>query len=176
MSLNKIILKVLKEETEEPQVSSAEKAKRIADKLGIEKAFEMFGGSKRYIDIVYGGDVKEFYKHETIKPYNIKEGNEVNMYFDDTIVQYLNLEDFRQNEKVLGKFKFGNKKGTQYSFDARLRKVNYSNGNVVWKVVGMSGSHGFGYSGISKRETLGKTYRKQIYQQIVDKYNLEDYE
>ena len=40
----------------------------------------------------------------------------------------------------------------------------------------MSGSSGFGYSAITKRETLGKTYRSQIYQQIVDKYNLEDYE
>ena len=167
-----IILKVLKEETEEPQISSSEKAKRIADKFGVEKAFEMFGGPKRYIDIVYGGDIKEFYKNETIRPYYIKEGNEVNMYFDDTLVQYLNLEDFGKDEKKLGKFKFGKKNGTQYSFDARLQKINYSKG----KVVGMSGSSGFGYSAITKRETLGKTYRSQIYQQIVDKYNLEDYE
>lgn len=175
MSLNKIILKVLKEETEEPQVSSAEKAKRIADKLGIENAFEMFGGSKRYIDIVYGGDVKEFFKNENIKPYYIREGNEVNMYFDDNLVQHLNLEDFGEDEKKLGKFKFGSKNGTQYSFDARLRKVNHITGKVVWKVVGMSGSSGFGYTFISKRETLAKTYRMQIFQQIVDKYNLEDY-
>ncbi len=170
-----IILKVLKEQTEKPQISSAEKAKRIADELGIETAFEMFGGSKRYIDIVYGGDIKEFYRHETIRPYNIKEGNEVNMFFDDTLVKYLNLEDFGKDEKKLGKFKFGKKNDIQYSFDARLRKINYSNGNVAWKVVGMSGSSGFGYTFISKRETLGKTYRRQIFQQIVDKYNLEDY-
>jgi len=170
-----IILKVLKEQTEEPQISSAEKAKRIADKLGIENAFEMFGGPKRYIDIVYGGDIKEFYKNENIEPYRIKEGDVVNMYFDDTLVQYLNLEDFGKDEKKLGKFKFGRKNDFQYSFDARLRKVNYANGKVVWKVVGMSGSHGFGYSGISKRETLAKTYRMQIFQQIIDKYNLNDY-
>lgn len=170
-----IILKVLREQTEEPQISSAEKAKRIADKLGIEKAFEMFGGPKRYIDIVYDGDIKEFYRNETIKPYYIKsEDNPPNMYFDNTLVQYLNLEDFGKDEKKLGKFKFG-KNITQYSFDARLRKINYANGKIVWKVVGMSGSSGFGYSFINKRETIGKTYRLQIFKQIVDKYNLEDY-
>ena len=172
-----IILKVLKEQTEEPQISSAEKAKRIADKLGIEKAFEMFGGPKRYIDIVYDGDVKEFYRHETIKPHYIKsQDNPPNMYFDDALVQHLNLEDFGKDEKKLGKFKFGKKNDTQYSFDARLLKIKLLNGNAVWKVVGMSGSSGFGYSFITKRETLGKTYRLQIYKQIVDKYNLEDYE
>ena len=82
---------------------------------------------------------------------------------------------FNEDEKKLGKFKFGRKNDTQYSFDARLRKVNHVTGKVVWKVVGMSGSSGFGYSFIPKRETLAKTYRMQIFQQIVDKYNLNDY-
>jgi hypothetical protein len=97
------------------------------------------------------------------------------MYFDDTLVQHLNLEDFGEYEKKLGKFKFGRKNDIQYSFDARLRKVNHITGKVVWKVVGMSGSSGFGYLFISKRETLAKTYRMQIFQQIIDKYNLNDY-
>jgi hypothetical protein len=46
---------------------------------------------------------------------------------------------------------------------------------VYWKVVGTSGSHGFGYAFITKRETLGVRYRQQIFKQILDKYDLKKY-
>ena len=170
--LEESIKRVLKEESDN---SLSDKLKTLSDKIGLSNAAKTVGGLNNYIQIVYDGDIKEFFKNENIKPYYIREGNEVNMYFDDNLVQHLNLEDFGEDEKKLGKFKFGMKNNTQYSFDARLRKVNHVTGKVVWRVVGMSGSHGFGYSGITKRETLGKTYRMQIFKQIVDKYNLEDY-
>lgn len=167
-----LIKKILKEETEEP---SDNDLKGLYKEIGWHQIERMFGSVSNYIKMVYGGNLKEFYKNENVRPYYIREGNEVNMYFDDNLVQHLNLEDFNEDEKKLGKFKFGRKNDIQYSFDARLRKVNHITGKVVWRVVGMSGSHGFGYSGITKRETLGKTYRMQIFKQIVDKYNLEDY-
>ena len=168
-----LIKKILKEETEEP---SDNDLKGLYNEIGWHQIERMFGSVSNYIETVYGGNLKEFYKNENIRPYYIKyEDNPPNMYFDDSLVEHLNLEDFGKDEKKLGKFKFG-KNITQYSFDARLRKVNYANGKVVWKVVGMSGSSGFGYSFINKRETLGKTYRGQIFRQIIDKYNLKDYD
>jgi len=170
--LEESIKRVLKEELDN---SLSDKLKTLSDKIGLGNAAKTVGGLNNYIQIVYDGDIKKFFKNENIKPYYIREGNEVNMYFDDNLVQHLNLEDFGKDEKKLGKFKFGMKNGTQYSFDARLRKVNHVTGKVAWRVVGMSGSSGFGYSFITKRETLGKTYRTQIFKQIVDKYNLEDY-
>ena len=168
-----LIKKILKEETEEP---SDNDLKGLYKEIGWHQIERMFGSVSNYIKMVYGGNLKEFYKNENVKPYYIREGNEVNMYFDDNLVQHLNLEDFGEYEKKLGKFKFGRKNDTQYSFDARLRKVNHITGKVVWRVVGMSGSSGFGYLFISKRETLAKTYRMQIFQQIIDKYNLKDYD
>jgi len=168
-----LIKKILKEETEEPLDNDL---KGLYNEIGWHQIERMFGSVSNYIKMVYDRNLKEFYKNENVRPYYIREGNEVNMYFDDNLVQHLNLEDFGKDEKKLGKFKFGRKNDTQYSFDARLRKVNHVDGKVVWRVVGMSGSSGFGYSFISKRETLGKTYRNQIYQQIVDKYNLKDYD
>ena len=169
-----LIKKILKEETEEP---SDNDLKGLYNEIGWYQIERMFGSVSNYIETVYGGNLKEFYKNESVRPYYIKSGdNPPNMYFDDSLVEHLNLEDFGKDEKKLGKFKFGKKNGNQYSLDARLRKINYSNGSVAWKVVGISGSSGFGYSFITKRDTLGKTYRNQIYQQIVDKYNLEDYD
>ena len=155
-----LIKKILKEETKEP---SDNDLKGLYNEIGWYQIVRMFGSVSNYIKMVYGGNLKEFYKNENVRPYYIREGNEVNMYFDDNLVQHLNLEDFNEDEKKLGKFKFGKKNDTQYSIDARLRKVNHLTGKVVWRVV-MSGSSG------------AKTYRNQIYQQIIDKYNLKDYD
>jgi hypothetical protein len=48
-------------------------------------------------------------------------------------------------------------------------------GQKIWRVVGQSGDYGFGYSFITKRNTLGKRARTQIYNQIIDKYDLQEY-
>ena len=126
-----LIKKILKEETEEP---SDNDLKGLYNEIGWYQIERMFGSVSNYIKMVYGGNLKEFYKNENVRPYYIREGNEVNMYFDDNLVQHLNLEDFGEYEKKLGKFKFGRKNDIQYSFDARLRKVNHITGKVVWKV------------------------------------------
>jgi len=97
------------------------------------------------------------------------------MYMDDVLVQHLNLKDYSENEKELGDFRFGKKNSQSYKFTARLRKVKYGNGDTAWRVIGMSGTSGFGYWFINKRDELAKTYRKQIFQQVIDKYNLDGY-
>ena len=51
--------------------------------------------------------------------------------------------------------------------------LSYTDG--VLKVVGTSGSYGFGVGFLTKKETLGIRYRTQIYNQILDKYDLRKY-
>jgi hypothetical protein len=60
-------------------------------------------------------------------------------------------------------------KFTGYLMPTVINEQNY------WKVVGIGGSYGFGYGFISKKETLGKRNRQQIFKQIIDKYNLQQY-
>jgi hypothetical protein len=46
---------------------------------------------------------------------------------------------------------------------------------TYYKVLGASGDSGFGYSFITKKNTLGVRYRQQIFKQIIDKYDLSKY-
>jgi hypothetical protein len=39
----------------------------------------------------------------------------------------------------------------------------------------MSGDSGFGYGFLSQRNTLGKRYRQQIFEQIIDKIKLGEF-
>jgi hypothetical protein len=50
-----------------------------------------------------------------------------------------------------------------------------NSGQKIWRVVGQSGDYGFGYSFITKKNTLGKRARRQIFQQVIDKYGLNSY-
>jgi hypothetical protein len=162
---------VLREEV----TDKGEKLRDLSKKVGLASAIEFVGGINNYIKFAYNGDIKECFKNEDIEPYSFKVGDNVNMYLDDTLVQHLNLKDFSDDEKELGEFRFGKKDNMRYKFTARLRKIKYTNGKISWRVVGMSGSQGFGYSFMNKRDELAKTYRKQIFQQIIDKYNLDSY-
>jgi len=170
MSIRQTIKKVLKEQSQ-----IKDELIRLRDKVGLEDTIKYVGNVNTYIKLVYNNDIKEFFKNENIEPYFIKEADDVNMLFSDILVNYLNLKDSRGDEKELGDFSYGNKNGILYKITVRLRKVTYLNGKIGWKVVGMSGSHGFGYSFINVRDRLGKRYKKQIFQQIIDRYNLKDY-
>lgn len=171
MSLKETIKRILLEEVTPKQ----EMLRKMAKDNGLETAFKIVGGAENYIKFAYDGDIKEYYKNENVRPYYIREGDEINMYFDNALVEHLNLEDLRDGVKKLGEFTFGKANGIKFKFDARLMRMDNTGRIVGWRVVGLSGSYGFGYFGISKKETLGKTFRKQIFQQIIDKYNLEDY-
>jgi hypothetical protein len=171
MNLQEHIRRVLKEEV----TDRGEKFRDLSKKVGLRSAIKFAGDVNNFIKIAYNGDIKEYFKHEKVEPYSIKVGDNVNMYLNDLLVQHLNLKDFDSEEKELGDFRFGKKNSQSYKFTARLRKVKYVNGDVSWKVVGMCGSQGFGYSFMNKRDELAKTYRKQIFQQIIDKYNLDSY-
>ena len=160
---------------EEVNSKAGEKLLQIRDELGLDKAMKAVGGLDNFVRIVYGGDIKNFFEDNDIKPYYITA--EPNLNIADIIVQSLDLPDApfsSGREKELGKFSWVSG-GMRYSFTAYLRRVNFDSGKIEWRVVGQSGDSGFGYSFISKKNTLGKRARMQIFQQIIDKYNLDSY-
>lgn len=160
---------------EEPTNSGKENLLKLKEKIGFDKALKAVGGLENFIRIVYGGDIKKFFEDNDIKPYYITA--EPNLYIDDIIVQSLDLPDAAfggGREKELGKFSWVSG-GIRYSFTAYLRRTIFSSGKIEWRVVGQSGDSGFGYSFITQRNTLRKRARMQIFQQIIDKYNLQKY-
>jgi hypothetical protein len=103
----------------------------------------------------------------------------MNLYLHAALVNELGLENLNSyanfsNLKTLGKFRYGSKNDIQYAFTANLERARLHD-QQYYKVVGSSGDSGFGYSYITKRNTLGKRYRQQIFKQIIDKYDLEPY-
>ena len=165
-----IIKKILKEETLK---------QTLLDKIkddGFENTAVLVGGPKNLINIAYGDDLKTFYsENNDYVPYRISNDGMV-MYIDELLVQYLELKDSGKKEKILGDFVYGPKGRVNYRFNAKVYgPFNSNNGQNLYKVVGTSGDSGFGYSFISQRNTLGKRARAQIFQQIIDKYDLDSY-
>lgn len=167
--MKQLIRKILKEETFKDEVK-----KRLADD-GVAETATLFGGVENLVNVLYDGDIKQFYKENDYTPFKISNDGMV-MYIDDLLVHSLNLADYSKKEKVLGNFVFGSKNSLRYQLTARLYTgITSRNGQQFFKVVGVSGDSGFGYGFITKRNTLGKRVRTQIFQQIIDKYDLNSY-
>jgi hypothetical protein len=101
----------------------------------------------------------------------------MNLYLHKALVDELGIKEsksWHSDEKELGKFIFGSKNGHEFSFNARLRPHRLHD-QTYYKVLGTSGDSGFGYSFITKKNTLGVRYRQQIFKQIIDKYDLSKY-
>lgn len=159
--------------------SSQEKIRGLIKSAGLKNASEIVGGIERLVKLGYDNDIKEYAKDNDIKLVEISDNNPPNMFIDDLIIEKLNLSDFSKSEKELGKFRYGPYgKGEDYLFNARVRKVKKIVNGIeqnLWHVVGTSGSYGFGYSYLSKVDTMGKKVRLQIFKQIIDKYNLSEF-
>jgi hypothetical protein len=168
MNLQEQIRKVLEEE------KVKDKLQQLVNNQELEMAIKLIGGPENLVKILYDGDLKKYYQENDIQPYYIS--SEPNLFIDDILVHVLDLPETNGSrpEKQLGDFRWTSQ-GMNYKFTARLYPVNYASGKKVWRVVGSSGDHGFGYSFISKRNTLGKRARIQIFKQIIDKYNLDSY-
>ena len=172
MNLNESIRRILREETE----LKTEKLKTLVQQIGVEYASKMVGGIINLVNILYDGDFKNFYRENNYVPYRFDSTGE-NMYIDEMLIQTFNLEDDSFNkDKKLGDFRWTSG-GINFKFTAYASKPfkSRNQGQELRKVVGRSGDSGFGYSFILKRNTLGKRARKQIFQQIIDKYNLNSY-
>ena len=155
-----------------------EKLSDIANKYGVKNAIKTVGGVERYIKIMYDGDLKSFYKKSKLVPYKMSKDG-MSLYIDDLIVQLHGFEDRRfstiRGSKKLGDFRYGSKDYLSYRFTAEIYPMKMENGQKMWRVVGTSGDSGFGYGFITKRNTLGIRHRTQIYNQIIDRFNLNDY-
>jgi len=167
-----LIRRILREETE----SKKDGIKSLIKKSGLETAARVMGGVENLIKILYDGDLIKF-SEDTTTPLAYMSLDRMNLYLHKALVDELGLKDIKwagRNEKELGKFGYGPKVGHRYLFTATLYPTTLHNQNY-YKVVGTSGDSGFGYSFINKRNTLGKRYREQIFNQIVDKYKLQEY-
>ena len=153
--------------------------KQFIEDNGLLDTIQYIGGADNLVKILYDGDVMEFYKDNGIKPVKFSDDG-MNMYIDDIIIEQLDLpisSYSRRTEKKLGNFKWVTG-GGDYNISVAVHPVtvsHYGYQQPLWKVVGRSGDYGFGYSFITKKHELGKTARKRIFQQIIDKYNLQQY-
>lgn len=149
----------------------------LANVSGAKTAFNAVGGVENYIKILYGGDIDKFLGDNKDLVRITSDG--MNMYFNPFLVEILPLDKSRlfgnKDVKNLGDFSFGPKNGIRYRFRADLYPVTQNGEITSYRVAGMSGDSGFGYSFISKRNTLSKRNRQQIFKQILDKYGLEKY-
>jgi hypothetical protein len=161
--------------TEDQRDSMREDLRDLTNDVGLVTALKAVGGVNNYIKILYDGDITQYFRETGFPP--IRISSEPNLYIDDLIVQKLNLPSIRfigKDMKDLGEFTWNS--GGTYKFHAQLiPMVALHSGQKTWRVVGQSGDYGFGYYFITKRNTLGKRARRQIFQQIIDKYNLNSY-
>ena len=169
-----LIKRILREEIE----TKKEAIKSMIKKSGLETAARVMGGIENLIKILYDGDLIKF-SEDTITPLAYMSTDGMNLYLHAALVNELGLENLNSytsfsNPKTLGKFRYGSKNDFQYAFTANLERARLHD-QQYYRVVGSSGDSGFGYGYITKRNTLGKRYRQQIFKQIIDKYGLEPY-
>ena len=170
--MRELIRKILNESKIKDQL------KQSIEDNGLSDTIQYVGGVDNLLKLLYDSDIIKFYEETGFTPVKITE-NGMNMYIDDLIIQSLglpiNTRIRNQEEVLLGDFTWGSR-GTNYKFTARARLfVSQNNGQKLWRVIGTSGDYGFGYSFINKRNTIGKRGRTQIFKQIIDKYNLQQY-
>lgn len=167
------IRKVLREELTNKQQMLVD----LTKSSGFKTASNAVGGIDNYINILYGGDFKKFIEDNNIQV--VKFSNDgMNMYIHPLLADLLGAKDKKflgADYLDLGKFGYGPQGGIRYSFNAELMPMKQDGEVVNYRVVGTSGDSGFGYSFITKRNTLGKRNRQQIFKQIIDKYGLEQY-
>ena len=172
VNMKDLIRKILREQTE----SKKDAIKSMIKKSGLETAAKVMGGVDSLIKILYDGDMIKF-SEETNTPLAYMSLDKMNLYLHEALVNELALKDTQwgsRNEKELGKFAYGSKNGLKYAFSATLTPSRLHD-QKYYRVVGTSGDSGFGYSFINKRNILGKRYRQQIFNQIIDKYKLQEY-
>lgn len=172
MSQKETIRRILREETN----FKKDVVLSMIKNSGLTATAKIIGGIENVVNLVYDGDLIKF-SEDTTTPIVYMSTDGMNLYLHEGLVNQLGFENDNSSsgEKPLGKFVYGSKNGYQYAFTAKLSPTILHDQLLYYKVVGRSGDSGFGYSFINKRNTLGKRYREQIFNQIVDKYKLQEY-
>jgi hypothetical protein len=153
--------------------SVSEKLVELINSRGVGETIKLVGGIKTLLKVAFNDDLKEFYKSTGFVPYKFDSSGE-NMYIDEMLIQSLNLEDVYSGKK-LGNFRWTSG-GINYTVITIVSKPFKSHsGQELRRVIGRSGDSGFGDSYISKKNTIGKRGRTQIFKQIIEKYNLDSF-
>lgn len=147
--------------------------------MDVHSAQKYVGGYKNYIDIMFDGDIDKYFEELGQEKYYISNDG-MSMYINDVFVDVLGLRPTGwKNGRYLGSFTWKSA-GMNYRVDIDLIPVEgvYFNpgerqkNNKWWKVIGKSGDSGWGYSFISKKNTIGKRGRQQIFKQIIERFGL----
>jgi hypothetical protein len=150
---------------------------KFAEENGWPSLLNYVGGFDNLVNVLFDGDVMTYYDKTGFTPVKITDDG-MNMYIDDLIMSSLNLPIVtrgRYEEVFLGDFTWTSS-GSDYKFSANGRSfISQVNGQKLWRVVGSSGDYGFGYAFITKRNSIGKRGRMQIFKQIISKYDLQKY-
>jgi hypothetical protein len=180
MNLQEQIIRTLREETdqvEDKKSNLKNKLKSIANEFGLSYAIKIVGGIKNYVKTVYDDDLINFFKESGIEPYKIVDRfyfggiSLPDMYINEYLVNSLNIDI-----NNVGKFKWGSKKDNfpYIAFcELSVPELKTEYGLNYYRVAGRGSGRKFGYD--TQEYAIPKTYRKQIFKQIVDKYNLDSY-
>jgi hypothetical protein len=169
--MRELIRHILKENAFKDDVKQSIKDNGLLDTI------KYVGGTDSLVKILYDGDIMKFYEDTGFNPVRMTDDG-MDMYIDDLIIRSLGIEVrtlSRGDEVNLGDFRWTSG-GMNYKFSTSARSVvNQTNGQKLWRVIGTSGDHGFGYGFITKKNTIGKRGRRQIFNQVIDKYDLQQY-
>jgi len=148
--------------------------------LGLQTAIDLVGDFDSLVKVGFDGKLKEFYKFMNWVPYEISSDGD-NMVIDKKIADSLNLpirtDHWSGKERILGDFKYTNRKG-EFTFNARLDGPIFDprTKQHYMFVLGLGDEgKGFGYTSLYNKEKLPNKSRIQIFKQIIDKYNLDNY-
>jgi len=149
---------------------------KMIKEFGVKYPSELVGSTNKLINFLFKGDLREFYKKTNTKPYVITNNN-LTMCIDDVIISTLHLPNgFLKGEVHLGNFVWYSQ-GSNYSVKVFARPYTSKiDGQKKWRVMGVCGDYGFGYAFISQKNTIGVRGRTQIYKQIIEQYQLNNYE
>jgi hypothetical protein len=151
--------------------SASPRLKEKLIKLGYKLGSEVVGSIQKYVDLAFDGDIFEFSKESGINMVEFSD-DKLNMYINDLLVNNLDLKMGHSTQmKNLGEFKYKSA-GGNYTMSVSLIKVP---GTDRGKVIGVSGDYGWGYSFITTRNTYGLRVRTQIFNQVIEKYDLQKY-
>jgi hypothetical protein len=154
----------------------AKQIKRVLKDKGLEYALDFFGGKDNLVNLAYGGDFEKFALDQNIPLVELSPDKKT-LTIHEYIVSKLKLKkgSLLNNQPPLGRFRYG-PKSEDYVVDAYLNKIpRVTPTGDYYRIIAVGGDYGFGFFGISQKNTLGVRYREQIYKQIIDKYKLEKY-
>jgi len=171
-------IKSLLFEQEEETSKFGDKMKDMLWSMDINRAQRYVGGYKNYVDIMFDGDIDNFFEEKGIEPYYITDDG-MNMYLHDAFIDVLGLRPTGwRNGRKLDSFTW-KRAGINYRLDVTLIPTDPNDffnsplkDGKYWKVIGRSGDYGWGFPFTTKRQTIGKRGRQQIFKQIIDRFGL----